>query len=163
MSVFLNRNRITLRPAFRVAAAVAILAAMAISVACGDSETSETSESSVDIALQEWGISPAAIEVPAGKITFNVTNDGPDDPHEFVIIRIGDTAIADIPVVDGMVPEDEVDFVAEVEEIDVGESGTLEIELTVGRYLLLCNIVEEEDDGTESHYELGMRALLTVN
>ena len=160
MSVFLKRNRITLRPAFRVAAAVAVLAAMAISVACGDSETSE---SSVDIALQEWGISPAAIEVPAGKITFNVTNDGPDDPHELVIIRIGDTAIADIPVVDGMVPEDEVDFVAEVEEIDVGESGTLEIELTVGRYLLLCNIVEEEDDGTESHYELGMRALLTVN
>ena len=160
MSVFLNRNRITLRPAFRVAAAVAVLAAMAISVACGDSETSE---SSVDIALQEWGISPAAIEVPAGKITFNVTNDGPDDPHELVIIRIGDTAIADIPVVDGMVPEDEVDSVAEVEEIDVGESGTLEIELTVVRYLLLCNIVEEEDDGTESHYELGMRALLTVN
>ena len=143
-----------------MAAAVAVLIAMAVSVACGDSETSGTS---VDIALQEWGISPAAIEVPAGTITFNVTNDGPDDLHELVIIRIGDTAIADIPVVDGMVPEDEVDFVAEVEEIDVGESETLEIELTVGRYLLLCNIVEEEDGGTESHYEMGMRALLTVN
>ncbi len=153
--------RITaLRPARRVIGALLALTVAAISLACsGDDSATE-----VDITLHEWGISPAAIEVDAGTIVFNISNDGPDDPHELVVIRIGETNIADIPVVDGMVPEDEVDFIDELEEIEVGESGALEVDLSAGRYLLLCNIVEQErGGGTESHYEMGMRALLTVN
>ena len=153
-------DRITaLATARRVTATVLALTVAALSLACvGDERVTE-----VDITLHEWGISPAAIEVEAGTVVFNISNDGPEDPHELVLIRIGDTAIADIPVVDGMVPEDEVDFVDELEEIEVGASGTLEVDLSAGRYLLLCNIVEEEDDGPESHFELGMRALLVVN
>ena len=154
----LLRQIATLRQARFVVAALLALTAAAFSLACGSEDAT-----TIDITLQEWGISPAAVEADAGTIVFNISNDGPDDPHELVVIRIGDTAIADIPVVDGMVPEDEVDFVDELEEIEVGESGTLEVDLSAGRYLLLCNIVEEEADGTESHYELGMRALLVVN
>lgn len=153
-------GRITaLQPARRVIGTLLVLTVAAISLACSGPD----SVTNVDITLHEWGISPAAIEVEADTIAFNVNNDGPDDSHEFVVIRIGNTSIAGIPVVDGMIPEDEVDFVDELEEIGVGESGTLEVDLSAGRYLLLCNIVEEEDDGTESHFELGMRALLIVN
>ncbi len=117
----------------------------------------------VDVTLQEWSISPANIRVEAGRIYFYVDNDGPDHPHEFVIIRIGDTAIADIPVVDGSVPEDEVDFIDEIEEFGVDSAATIVVDLEPGRYLVLCNIAETEDGEPLNHYELGMRALLNVS
>ena len=117
----------------------------------------------VDVTLAEWSISPANIRVEAGRIYFYVDNDGPDHPHEFVIIRIGDTSIADIPVVDGMVPEDEVDFIDEIEEFEVESAATIVVDLEPGRYLVLCNIAETEDGEPLNHYELGMRALLNVS
>ncbi len=116
----------------------------------------------VNIELREWAIVADAEEVDAGRIYFFVENVGPDDPHEFLVIRIGDAEIADIPVIDGRVPEDEIDFVDEIVPFTAGSTASIVIDLPPGKYLLLCNIAEIEDGELESHYELGMRTRFNV-
>ena len=39
------------------------------------------------MTLQEFAVSSDPGSVPAGSVTFDVTNEGPDDPHEFVVIQ----------------------------------------------------------------------------
>ncbi|HET7869833.1 MAG TPA: hypothetical protein VFM85_05905, partial [Actinomycetota bacterium] len=41
----------------------------------------------VDITLQEFAVGAVPSSVPAGSVTFNIENKGPDDTHEFVVIR----------------------------------------------------------------------------
>ena len=116
----------------------------------------------VNVELREWAIVADVEEVEAGEIYFFVENVGPDDPHEFLVIRIGDADLRDIPVVDGRVPEDEIDFADEIEPFAVDSVASIVIDLPPGKYLLLCNIAEVEDGELESHYELGMRTRFNV-
>lgn len=115
------------------------------------------------VELVEFSVVPEKASVPAGSITFRVTNNGPEDEHEFVIIR-SDLAPNELPTADdGSVLEDDVDVVDEIEGLAVGDSGEVTVDLEPGAYVLICNIVQEEDDGTiEAHYERGMRTRLTV-
>ena len=53
----------------------------------------------VEVTLQEWAVVPAETSAPAGTITFAVTNEGPDDVHEFVIIQT-DLEPGDLPTDD---------------------------------------------------------------
>lgn len=116
----------------------------------------------IDVELREYSVIPAQSSAPAGSITFNVSNIGPNDPHELVIVRT-DLAPDALPTdADGAVPEDEVDLVDEVEELAVGDSEQLTTDLEPGSYVLICNIVEEEDGEIEAHYALGMRTGFTV-
>ncbi len=116
----------------------------------------------VNVNLREWGITPDQNEVSAGPVYFLVTNAG-KDPHEFVVIRT-DADPHDLPVVDGRVPEDEVDFIGEIEPFAGGSQASITLNLTPGTYALICNIAEfEADEGEiESHYQLGMAAAFTV-
>ncbi len=117
----------------------------------------------VEVLLDEFAVVPDKSTVSAGEITFRATNEGPDDEHELVIIR-SDLAPDKLPTGDdGSVPEDEVDFVDEVEGLAVGASDEITVDLAAGKYVLICNIVQTEPDGTiESHYQKGMRRALTV-
>jgi uncharacterized cupredoxin-like copper-binding protein len=117
----------------------------------------------IDVTLNEFSVVPNKSTAPAGSITFRATNEGPEDEHELVVIR-SDLAPGDLPTADdGSVPEDEVDFVDEVEGLAVGASAEITVDLAAGKYVLICNIVETEDDGTiESHYQKGMFRGLTV-
>ena len=47
-------------------------------------------------------------------------------------------------------------------DIEVGDTASLTVDLEAGSYVAVCNIVEEEDGETESHYQEGMRASFTV-
>ena len=119
----------------------------------------------VAVALQEFAVSADPASVPAGSVTFDVTNDGPDDVHEFVVIKT-DLAPTDLPTdKDGAVLEDGegMEVVDEIEDIPVGETPTLTVDLESGAYVLICNILQEEPDGTlEAHYAEGMRTGFTV-
>jgi len=56
-----------------------------------------------------------------------------------------------------------VTMMGEIEEFDPGKTGTITVDLTSGRYVLVCNIVQDEPDGTkESHYLKGMSVEFTV-
>jgi uncharacterized cupredoxin-like copper-binding protein len=116
----------------------------------------------VDITLQEYAIIPGAASTPAGSVTFNVTNKGPDEVHEFVVIQT-DLAPDALPTgKDGSVDEEGEGVVpqGEVEDVAVGDTPTLTLDLTAGSYVFICNIVDT--DTGESHYQQGMRVGFTV-
>jgi uncharacterized cupredoxin-like copper-binding protein len=141
--------------------AIAVLSVVLLSLAaCGGGE-----ETTVAVTVQEFSVLPAQDSAPAGSITFDVENTGPEDTHEFVVIKT-DLAPDALPTAeDGSVDEtgegiDEV--IGEIEDIATGSTETLTVDLEAGSYVLLCNIVEEEGGDTLVHYQLGMRTGFTV-
>ena len=123
---------------------------------------SAASGGSVKVTLTEWAVVTDKASVPAGKVEFVVTNSGTQFKHEFVVIK-SDLAPADLPAVDGKVDEEGsgISFIGEVEQLEIGASGTASFDLTAGKYVLICNIVET-GSGHESHYNQGMRVAFTV-
>lgn len=116
----------------------------------------------VAVTLQEWAVVPATDSAPAGDITFDVTNDGPEDVHEFVVIKT-DLDAADLPTdADGVVDEsgEGMEVIDEVEDVPVGETQALTVSLDAGSYVLVCNIWDEGEG--EAHYQMGMRTPFTV-
>ena len=122
----------------------------------GGSATGEmgAGETALEVAvrLEEWSIAPELGEMDAGVVEFVVTNGG-SEPHELVVIR-SDAESSALPVVDGLVPESDVDFRGEVEEFPAGSIRTGTFRLETGRYLLICNIPQ--------HYSNGMVAEFVV-
>ena len=116
----------------------------------------------IDVTLQEWSVVPSAESAPAGEITFTITNDGPDDIHEFVVLKT-DLDPGDLPTDEhGAVTEDGegIGVEDEIEDIPVGETQELTVTLDAGNYVLLCNIYDESED--EAHYQMGMRTAFEV-
>ena len=117
----------------------------------------------VDVTLQEFAIGTDPSSVSAGSVTFNIENKGPDDAHEFVVIRTDLDPTALPTEENGSVSEtgEGMEVVDEVEEIPVGDTPTLKVDLTAGSYVLICNIYDEGEQ--ESHYQEGMRTAFTVS
>jgi uncharacterized cupredoxin-like copper-binding protein len=118
----------------------------------------------VNVTLQEFEISPQPASVAAGQVTFRATNNGPEDEHEMVVIKT-DLAPDALPTNDdGSVNEDGdgIEAIDEIEEFPVGETKELEVDLEPGAYVLICNVVEEDNGQSESHYQEGMRTAFTV-
>jgi uncharacterized cupredoxin-like copper-binding protein len=116
----------------------------------------------VGVTLQEWAVVPEADSTSAGEVTFEVTNDGPEDIHEFVVIKT-DLDVAELATdADGAVDEagEGMEVIDEIEDLPVGETQTLTVDLEAGSYALICNIFEDEEG--EAHYEMGMRTAFTV-
>lgn len=154
----------------RVAIAAALALAVVLLPACGgdddgDTGGGDTDDGTVSVTLEEFAVSTDPTSAAAGSVTFDVSNTGPDDVHEFVVIKtdLGATAL---PVDDdGAVLEDGegMEVIDEIEDLAVGDSQTLTVDLEAGAYALICNILQEEPDGTlEAHYAEGMRTDFTV-
>jgi hypothetical protein len=150
-----------------------VVAGLAL-VACGDDEeptgapatqaATTTAATTVAVTLQEFSVLPAPASAPAGQVTFEAKNTGPDDPHELVVIKT-DLEPGALPTTsEGKVDEEGagVEALGEIEEFKVGEARSKAFELTAGSYVLICNVVEEEEGKTEAHYKLGMRTAFTV-
>jgi uncharacterized cupredoxin-like copper-binding protein len=151
--------------------AVAVLSTGVLAACSSSDEDSGTSASAtqganaVDVTLQEFAIGTVPTAGAAGTITFTITNNGPDDAHEFVVIKT-DLAATDLPTVaDGSVDEEGagIEPVDEVEEIPVGTTETLSVDLDAGNYVFICNVVEKEEGEVISHYQNGMRTSFTVS
>jgi len=119
----------------------------------------------VSVGLQEWAIVPAVATIQHGKVTFSAKNDGPEDAHELVVFRT-DLGVRDLPKnAEGKVDEEGAGLttIGEIEEFDPGKTASATFDLAPGRYVLVCNIVQDEPDGTkESHYIMGMSTEFTV-
>jgi uncharacterized cupredoxin-like copper-binding protein len=148
----------------RLTVAVALLALVA--GACGDDDgDGETGAGgAIAVTLQEFAVITSPAQAPAGEVTFDVTNEGPDDVHEFVVFAT-DLAPDALPTIeDGSVDEEGegIELQGEIEDLAVGDTQSLTLDLAAGNYALICNIVEEEDGELESHYQEGMRVAFTV-
>ena len=118
----------------------------------------------VTVTMREWAILSDFAEVEAGTIYFLVENQGPEHPHEFVIIA-SDLGLGEFPIEDGAIPDDVLHVVGKIAEFGTESWASIAVDLSPGRYILICNISDEfdEDPEPESHYELGMRIPLIVN
>ena len=135
-----------------VAGAVLMLAA----ASCGGG--GET----VEVTLQEFSIGTEPTSAGAGDVTFDVSNEGPDDTHEFVLFKT-DLGITELPTDEnGAVVEDGegLELIDEIEDIPVGDSQSLTLDLDAGSYVIVCNIWDEDEQ--EAHYAEGMRTSFTV-
>jgi len=150
------RRNISLR-----SAGLAILASVAVAGLTGCGAGGGT----VNVALQEFAVVPSVASIGHGKVTFAASNTGPDDPHELVIFKT-DLGVHELPAsAEGKVDEEGAGLttIGEIEEFAVGKTGTVTFDLAAGRYVLVCNIVQDEPDGTkESHYLKGMTTEFTV-
>lgn len=130
--------------------------------AASPSSTAAVGGTTVQVNLQEWAVVPASTSTAAGQVTFKVTNTGPADIHEFVVLRTDldpaalptDSTGAVTETGAGMTVEDEI------EDIPVGQSQDLTVPLVAGKYVLLCNIYDETEK--EAHYKMGMRIAFEV-
>ena len=116
----------------------------------------------VQVDLQEWSVLPGSASAAAGSVTFQVTNKGPEDVHEFVILRT-DLDPGALPTdATGAVSEEGggIEVVDEIEDIAVGATAELTVPLASGKYVLLCNIYDEAEQ--EAHFKLGMRTSFSV-
>ncbi|HSL66627.1 MAG TPA: hypothetical protein VK977_00515 [Actinomycetota bacterium] len=148
----------------KIALVVGILATLALS-ACGGAGGSRGG-GTVSVTLQEWAVIPAQNSVGAGSVTFDVTNDGPEHPHELVVIAT-DLAPDALPTThEGAVDEDGegIEVIGEIEEFDPGEAQSATFDLSPGSYVLVCNVAGEEggEHGGEIHYKMGMFTAFTV-
>lgn len=152
------------RQAAGITTVIAVLALVA--GACGDDDGGEETGAggAIEITLQEFAVLPSPDSAPAGEVTFNVTNIGPEDVHEFVVFAT-DLAPDKLPTApDGSVDEtgEGVELIDEIEDIAVDATPTLTVTLDAGSYVLICNIVEEEGADTIVHYQQGMRVGFTA-
>lgn len=136
----------------------AALALALVATACGGGGGGGT----VEVTLQEWAVAANPSTISAGQVTFEATNEGPNDLHELVVIRT-DLAPDQLPTnPDGTVNEEGegIEVLDEIEEFPVGETRSLTLDLEAGSYVLICNIYDEEEQ--EAHYQEGMRTGFTV-
>ena len=117
---------------------------------CGGSGSGATGD--VIITLKDFSLTATPGTFEPGPITFGIDNDGPS-VHEFVVLRTEDAPDA-LPVENGLIPEDQIDLIDEVEDLAPGTSSSLDVDLDAGAYVLVCNL--------PAHYEQGMFAAFTV-
>ena len=91
----------------------------------------------------------------AGSVTFEVTNWSRSVIHEMVVIAV-DSPDAPLPYdfSKQIVPEDQVKMLGETNELQPNASKAVELTLTPGTYLLVCNV--------PGHYAAGMVLPFTV-
>ncbi len=144
---------------------VPVLAALAlVGAACGnDEEEAGGGGGTVQVTLKEFEVLPAQSSVAAGSVTFEATNDGPEDDHELVVIKT-DLAPDALPTnPDGSVNEDGegLEAIGEIEEFPPGETQSATFDLEAGSYVLICNVYDADEQ--EAHYQEGMRVSFAVD
>lgn len=146
-------------------AAFCILAFAGVSCSSDSSSAAGSTGSAgggIAVTLQEFSIVPATASTAAGMVTFDVSNTGPDETHEFVVVKTDLAADALPTKADGSVNEEGADLspVDEVEDVTVGTSTSLTVDLAPGNYVFICNILNE--DTGAAHYHEGMRVAFIV-
>jgi uncharacterized cupredoxin-like copper-binding protein len=143
--------------AYRLIGASAGIVLVVAAAGCGNGG------GTVDVTLQEFSIATDPTSIDAGEVDFSATNEGPDDTHEFVVFKT-DLALTDLPVDEnGAVVEDGegVELIGEIEDVEVGDTKSVTLDLEAGNYVFICNIWDEEEQ--EAHYQEGMRTSFVVN
>lgn len=143
-----------------------MLAGLTLALALG-APIAEAKKNKLQIELREWNVTLSSDTVEAGELDVSVRNKG-NETHELVFVKLNtDLATGRLPVdKDGAIDEERMTFgtlVDEIEGIESGKKAKATIRLKPGRYAVICNVVEDEEDGSiEAHYSMGMHAVLNV-
>ena len=129
------------RPLQRAGAVAALAPALVLALAaCGSAAPGSATPvntlppGAIAIEAEEYEFTPSAVTVPAGSLTFAVTNNGTEN-HEFEVVA-------------GEAPVGKLDPFAR------GTTEVLTVTLAAGEYTLICRL--------NGHDQLGMKGTLTV-
>jgi uncharacterized cupredoxin-like copper-binding protein len=113
---------------------------------------SETIPADVDVAvhLKDYRVELSVATVKPGTVRFGVKNEGGME-HSFELMRT-DLPFDKLPTVDAKAKED--GLVKQVKSLAVGKVSVVTVDLAAGKYVIICNVA--------GHYQLGMRAALTI-
>jgi uncharacterized cupredoxin-like copper-binding protein len=130
------------------------------SVGFGACSSSSDNGETVNVTAKDFSLTPDVSSVVAGKVSFAVRNAG-GFGHEMVVVKAADAkALPTKP--DGEVDESAIavaSLIGEVTNVLPGQTKTLNVKLTPGKYVLFCNLV----DGVKAvHFKRGMHADFTV-
>ena len=133
-----------------------LLAALAAGLsACGAGHLLPATGRVVDVSERDFSINVSTQHLAPGRVTFRVTNHGPDD-HELIVIRERGTQL---PLrTDGITVNEEQLTPETVGALEPGAPGAvrnLTVRLKKGRYVLLCNM--------SGHFMGGMHAVVVVS
>lgn len=115
-----------------------------------------TAPATVSVIANEWGFTPGSSSVQAGQVALEVVNQGLA-AHEVVVLRTDLAADALLVEANGAEVNESAlgqQVVGEVEDVGSGQTKSLTLELTPGRYVLICNL--------PGHYKAGMVSELIV-
>lgn len=121
-----------------------------------NASSSTAQATKIDATLKEMTIQLSSTTAPAGPVEFVVKNSG-KVPHEFVVLK-NDLKGKNLPLKGDKLDEDAKGFknMGEIDEdkLKSGATQTLNVNLTPGRYLIVCNVGK--------HFKKGMKTELTV-
>src|SRR5262245_17693314 len=149
------------RQRLMIATAVAVAATLGLA---GTDAAAAAKPPTLKTTLLEFKIKTKPKTVAAGKVRVVAKNIGAEK-HELVIARASDpSALVTKP--NGAVDESQIaktDKVGEIAGVKPKQTKSKVFNLTPGTYVLFCNIIDTEPDGSKlSHYVEGMSTILTV-
>ena len=130
----------------------------ASSSTAASSPTAETSAKAtkIEVTAKEMAFQLSSTTAPVGLVEFVVKNVG-KEAHEFVVLK-NDLSDKKLPLKGNSLDENAKGFknLGEIGEnkLKSGATETLKVNLTPGRYLLVCNL--------PGHFKAGMKAEFTV-
>ncbi|MEP6476257.1 MAG: sulfocyanin-like copper-binding protein [Actinomycetota bacterium] len=140
----------------RARLAIALVSLCLLCVGCAGSgaqpAATGTPDAGIATTLTDFKITTAEAEAVAGRVAFDLQNDGPSD-HTFYLART-DLAEDALPVVDHVVNLGALAVVAKTGLLGAGADATVAADLPAGTYVLFCNL--------PGHYESDMHAAFTV-
>jgi uncharacterized cupredoxin-like copper-binding protein len=139
-----------------IGAAVILVIAAVIGVGVSTRSSSVKTVATVHVTERDYRVDLDTTHVPAGKVRLSVQNAGLVE-HELVVFRT-DMRESAMPMGDGLKVDEEARGIThldpEAENIRHGQTKTIVVDLTPGRYVLICNL--------PGHYAQGMHHMLTV-
>ena len=141
---------------FACACAIAVGGAVALG-GCG--QNSANSDGHITIGLADFKITPSATETSAHQVIFSVANHA-QQKHELLIIRTDrvPNSLPRSPTEPDRIDEESTDGMNKLDEeteVEPGANGLIDVKLTPGHYVLICNITK--------HYDSGMHTAFVVD
>ena len=123
------------------------------SASSGAAAGASAGPTSIDVTETSFKISLSTDTMPAGKVTFHVANQAEAIPHQLVVIKT-DQPADQLPTSNGKVDTSNLNVVGSTDNIQTGKNQDLTLDLSAGKYVLICNL--------PSHYQNGMYTAFTV-
>jgi uncharacterized cupredoxin-like copper-binding protein len=131
---------------------LALLLGVAVTVAsCSSASAVIPADVDVAVHMQDYKVILSVPTAKAGTVKFGIKNEGGME-HSFELIKT-DLPFDKLPTTaDAKAKED--GLVKQVKSLAVGKVEVVTADLAAGNYVIICNVA--------GHYQLGMRAALTV-
>ena len=144
---------------------IAAVVAGAVAAGASPSLAAAAKPPKQQLTLTDYQIAPALQYIAKGKSNFVAKNTG-SVKHEVVIVRGTDPAALPTKP-DGSVDEDQIpkrDKIGETGNVKAGKAKSKTLKLSTGSYILFCNIVDTEPDGSQvSHFAKGMHTTINAS